>query len=46
MQIFEKTASEQKRIDEFLNITEKSIEKLNGYEEYVQTNPLKNVRLN
>lgn len=44
MPIFEKTASEQKRIDEFLNITEKSIEKLNGYEEYVQTNLLKNVR--
>lgn len=44
MQIFEKTASEQKRIDEFLNITEKHLEKLEGYEEYVQTSLLKGVR--
>lgn len=44
MQIFEKTASEQKRIDEFLNITEKHLEKLKGYEEYVQTSLLKGVR--
>jgi len=44
MNLFEKTASEQKRIDEFLNITEKHLEKLKGYEEYVQTSLLKGVR--
>ena len=44
MQIFEKTSSEQKRIDEFLNITEKHLEKLEGYEGYVQTGLLKGVR--
>lgn len=44
MNLFEKTASEQKRIDEFLNITEKHLEKLEGYEEYVQTSLLKGVR--
>lgn len=44
MQIFEKTASEQKRIDEFIDKADKCLEKFSGYEEYAPINALKSIR--
>ena len=44
MAIFEKTASEQKRIDEFIEKADKCLEKLSGYEEYAPINALKSIR--
>ena len=44
MPIFEKTAHEQNRINEFIDKSGEYLSKLNGYEEYVQIKELQRVR--
>lgn len=44
MPIFEKTLSEQKRINEFIDKSENYLSKFSGFEEYVQVKDLQRVR--